>query len=163
MDFKTLEQQFSANSLMMKQAIFASFFIQQNKLQTACDKLDEEITMKQWLLLAMAGTSKEPLTLTQLGKLMGCSRQNVKKLALALEKKKFLKLQKNEKDNRATCLLFDEKMDEYAMKVGSMQMDVLKLLFENFSEEEIQQYFNCTMKLYDGIEKVEEYVTHLNT
>ncbi len=61
-----------------KQAIFASIFVMQNKLQTTCDKLDPELTMKQWLLLAIADSVDETLTLTKLGELMGCSRQNVK-------------------------------------------------------------------------------------
>jgi len=66
---------------------FSSAFIFQNKLQTACDKLQKDITMKQWLLLAMTTSCQIPFTLTRLEELMGCSRQKVKKLALTLEKK----------------------------------------------------------------------------
>ena len=69
------------------QAIFSSIFIMQNRMQTAGEKIQTQISMKQWLLLAMAGSCPEPRTLTNLGTLMGCSRQNVKKLALALEKR----------------------------------------------------------------------------
>ena len=58
-------------------------------MQTAGEKLQTEISMKQWLLLAMTECCPEPRTLTNIGNLMGCSRQNVKKLALALEKKGF--------------------------------------------------------------------------
>lgn len=41
-------------------------------------KLQTEISMKQWLLLAMTECCPEPRTLTNIGNLMGCSRQNVK-------------------------------------------------------------------------------------
>lgn len=158
MEFERLAREYSKSEDKRRMAIFASIFIQQNKLQTACDKLDAEITMKQWLLLAMAGTSKEPKTLTQLGELMGCSRQNVKKLALSLEKKGFLKVEQNPADSRAVCLLLDEKMKAYTGRVGVQQMKVLELLFADFSDEELCQLYDGVMKLYHGLERVETYV-----
>ena len=148
---------FSENEDFMKKLIFASIFIHKNKIQTACDKLDSEITMKQWLLLAVVSTFKEPLTLSEIGEIMGCSRQNVKRLANTLEKKGFIKSIPKKSDNRATCIVLDEKMNEYISRVGDIQENVLKILFEDFSKEEIRQYFNLVSKLYSGIEKVENY------
>lgn len=148
---------FSGNKDSMERFIFASIFVHQNKIQTACDKLDSEITMKQWLLLAVISTFGEPLSLSKIGEIMGCSRQNVKKLATILEKKGFIQLTQSKSDNRSTYILIDEKMNEYISRVGDMQENVLKILFEDFSEEEIKQYFNLVLKLYTGIEKVENY------
>ena len=95
MQLKQLIEEYADSEIMRRQGIFASIFIIQNRLQTACDKLDEEITMKQWLLLAMAGTTENPMSLTDLGRLMGCSRQNVKKIAHSLEQKGFLRLERD--------------------------------------------------------------------
>lgn len=148
---------FSEDRNSMEKLIFSSIFIHQNKMQTACDKLDSEITMKQWLLLAVVSTFEKPLTLSEIGEIMGCSRQNVKKLANSLEKKGFIKSITKEFDNRATCILLDEKMNEYILRVGDMQDNVLKILFEDFSEEEIRQYFYLVSKMYSSIEKVEKY------
>ncbi len=148
---------FSENRNSMERLIFSSIFIHQNKMQTACDKLDSEITMKQWLLLAVVSTFEKPLTLSEIGEIMGCSRQNVKKLANSLEKKGFIKSIPKEFDNRATCILLDKKMNEYILRVGEMQDNVLKILFEDFSEEEIRQYFYLVSKMYSSIEKVEKY------
>lgn len=148
---------FSGNKDSMERFIFASIFVHQNKIQTACDKLDSEITMKQWLLLAVVSTFEEPMSLSKIGEIMGCSRQNVKKLALSLEKKGFIQLVQSKYDSRSTCILLDEKMNEYISRVGDMQENVLKILFEDFSEDEIKQYFNMVSKLYTGIKKVENY------
>ena len=52
---------FSGNKDSMERFIFASIFVHQNKIQTACDKLDSEITMKQWLLLAVVSTFEDEL------------------------------------------------------------------------------------------------------
>ena len=152
---------FSGNKDSMERFIFASIFVHQNKIQTACDKLDSEITMKQWLLLAVVSTFEEPMSLSKIGEIMGCSRQNVKKLATTLEKKGFIQLIQSKSDSRSTCILLDEKMNEYISRVGDMQENVLKILFEDFSEEEIKQYFNLVSKLYTGIEKVENYTEEI--
>jgi len=82
------------NETTQKQAIFTSIFVLQNRLQTACERIQTEITMKQWLLLAMTGACADRPSLTNVGNLMGCSRQNTKKLALALERKGLLKFKK---------------------------------------------------------------------
>lgn len=116
MDAETLMKKYMVDDDSRKQAIFASIFVMQNKLQTTCDKLDPELTMKQWLLLAIADSVDETLTLTKLGELMGCSRQNVKKLAIALEKKGFIQIEQNEKDSRAICLVTKDRVQEYSKK-----------------------------------------------
>lgn len=158
MELEKIIEEYAKDDLHRKQGIFASMFILQNRLQTACDKLDPELTMKQWLLLAMAETHEGAATLTEIGQMMGCSRQNVKKIALTLEKKGFIRLEKKEGDSRALCLLQDEHMKEYAQRVGTMQQEVLTLLFEDFSKEEIEALYQGVIKLYAGISKIEKYV-----
>ena len=44
------------------------------------------LSLKQFMLLSVARQAGEPMTFTQLGALLGCSRQNIKQLAEALEK-----------------------------------------------------------------------------
>ena len=161
MDLEQLAKDiFSADRKHMEQMIFASIFIHQNKMQTACDKLDSEITMKQWLLLAVVSTFDTPMSLSQIGEIMGCSRQNVKKLSDSLQKKGYVKYESN---NRSTFILVEDKMKKYINKVGDMQENVLKILFEDFSSEEIKQYFNLVIKLYSGIEKVENYANQIKS
>ncbi len=124
-----------------KQAIFASIFVMQNKLQTTCDKLDPELTMKQWLLLAIADSVDETLTLTKLGELMGCSRQNVKKLAIALEKKGFIQIEQNEKDSRAICLVTKDRVEEYSKKVRGMQEKYYSFYLKILQRKKWSSYF----------------------
>ncbi len=158
MELQQLIQDFAADEMLQKRGIFASIFLVQNRLQTACDKLDEEITMKQWLLLAMAGTSKEPMSLTDLGKLMGCSRQNVKKIAVSLERKGFLRLERREGDSRAVCVILDDKVQQYSKRVGEKQQKVLDLLFRGLSKEDTEGLYQGIMMLQENLERIEQYV-----
>lgn len=142
------------------QAIFSSIFVLQNRMQTAGEKLQTQISMKQWLLLAMAASCPEPRTLTNVGNLMGCSRQNIKKLALALEKKGFIRLLLG--SNNSVRIELTEKVQQYAEEVGERHLQSLKLLFEDFSEDEIATFFQLYTKLYAGIERVEKYAEKID-
>ena len=154
-----LFEQFNFDTLHRMQAIFSSIFVLQNRMQTAGEKLQTQISMKQWLLLAMTACCPEPRTLTNIGNLMGCSRQNVKKLALALEKKGFVHLQLS--NNNSVLVELTEEVQRYTEEIGERQMKALSLLFSDFSEEEIEQLFFLYSKLYTGLERVENYAEEI--
>ncbi len=155
-----LFEQFDCDTQHRMQAIFSSIFVLQNRMQTAGEKLQTEISMKQWLLLAMTECCQEPRTLTNIGNLMGCSRQNVKKLALALEKKGFVHLLLS--SNNSVLVQPTEEVQRYAEEIGERHMKALSLLFSDFSEEEIGQLFSLYSKLYVGLERIESYVEELD-
>ncbi len=81
MNLINLNAKFSGSTEDRKKAIFSTLFIAGNKLQTLFDNHIPEISLKQFMLLSVVRQSEEPLTFTQLGNLLGCSRQNIKKLA----------------------------------------------------------------------------------
>lgn len=155
---KYLLRKFDCDTPHRVQALFCNVFILQNRLQTACEKIQTDISMKQWLLLAMLEQCPEPRTLTNVGKLMGCSRQNVKKLAAALEKKGYLTMTEN---GNSVCLSETGKIAEYAVQMDERRGAVLKLLFSEFEEAEIAQFYSLYAKLYVGMEQVEEYTKAL--
>jgi DNA-binding MarR family transcriptional regulator len=88
--------------------IFGSLFLLANKLQVSSDKHLESVglTTKQWFLIAAVQNFKTPPTLSEVSELIGSSRQNVKQLAIKLEKKNFLTL---EKDEQAVRLILTEQ------------------------------------------------------
>lgn len=155
MKMNEIFQKYNCDTQHRVQAIFSSIFILQNRMQTAGEKLQTEISMKQWLLLAMTDCCSEERTLTNIGNLMGCSRQNVKKLVSALEKKGFVRLLSGR--NNSVIIELTDKVKEYAEEIGERHFETLKLLFADFSENEIEQLFMLYAKLYDGIERVEKY------
>lgn len=153
-------ESYDCNTEQRMQAIFSSIFVLQNRMQTAGEKLQTQITMKQWLLLAMAACCPEPRTLTNVGNLMGCSRQNIKKLALALEKKGFVRLLSS--GNNSVQIELTNKVSQYAEEMGERHLQSLKLLFSDFSEDEIKQLFNLYAKLFAGMDRVEKYAKKSN-
>ena len=140
-------------------ALFCSIFIQQNRMQTACEKVQTDITMKQWLLLAMLEQCPQPRTLTGVGKLMGCSRQNVKKLAEALVVKGYLTMKPGA--NNAVCLEETEKVAVYSFQMAQRREGLLRELYADFSEEELAEFYRLHRKLYAGIQRAEAYAEQI--
>ena len=95
MHLDDLTRKFSGTREDQGKAIFSTLFIAGNRLQTLFDSHIPELSLKQFMLLSMVRQSEEPLTFTQLGSLLGCSRQNIKKLADVLEKKGFIALRQS--------------------------------------------------------------------
>lgn len=150
---------YNRDTLHRTQAIFSSIFVLQNRMQTAGEKLQPQISMKQWLLLAMTACCPEPRTLTNIGDLMGCSRQNVKKLVSSLEKKGYVQLVSG--SNNSVHIVLTDKVNQHMEEFGERHLQVLKLLFKDFSDKEIKQLFFLYKKLYAGMERVEKYVEKL--
>nr|WP_319473512.1 MarR family transcriptional regulator [uncultured Sphaerochaeta sp.] len=89
----------------MKAYVFGSLFLVANRLQVLGDSIDEQVTTKQWLLLAvLLSCENQECSLTELSRRTGSSRQNVKKMALILEKRGFLELARSLEDKRAVVV-----------------------------------------------------------
>lgn len=141
--------------LTKKQMSFANIFIISNRLQTACEKIQSDITMKQWLMLAIASNMDGEKNLTRIGKLMGCSRQNVKRLAKPLEEKGYVRLVKGFQNS--LNIEVAEKYMQYSHKMSDKHIKTLNLLFDEFNEKEIIDLFNLYKKLENGLAKVESF------
>ncbi len=158
MNLDDLTAKFSSSTDNQRKAIFSTLLIATNKLQTLFDQRIPEVSLKQFMLLSIIRQSKEPFTFTQLGNLLGCSRQNIKKLANVLMKKGFITLQQSPNDTRAMCICPTEKVNDYFIHDFSKYQKELKDLFAVYTEEEIEQLFLLLSKLYAGIENLKKNI-----
>lgn len=154
---------FSDTKENRQKAIFSTLFIAGNKLQTLFDNHIPEVSLKQFMLLSIIRQSKEPLTFTQLGNLLGCSRQNIKKLADVLMKKRFITIQQSPLDTRAMCIYPTEKVNAFFQKEFSQYQEELNYLFEVYTDDEIETLFVLLSKLYRGIENLEKRTINKRT
>lgn len=155
MTLDDLSARFSDTAEHRKKAVFSTLFIAGNKLQTLFDSRIPELSLKQFMLLSLVRQSEEPLTFTQLGELMGCSRQNVKKLAEILAQKGFITLRHSPLDKRAMCICPTEKVSRYFQNDFSKYQNELNYLFEVYTDREVETLFRLLSKLYAGIENLE--------
>lgn len=162
MKLDDLIARFSTTKENQRKAVFSTLFIAGNRLQTLFDNHIPEISLKQFMLLSIVRQSKEQQTFTQLGKLLGCSRQNIKKLANTLMKKGFITIQQSPYDTRALCICPTEKVENYFQNDFAKYQDELKYLFEVYTDEEIETLFILLSKLYTGIDHLEMRIAKEN-
>ena len=136
--------------------LFGLLFAFMNRLQAAGDSFYEEITCKQWFLLACMNLySKEAPTANELAETMGCSRQNVKEILNALVKKEILVLKQDDNDKRKQRIYFTSKQKKLAKKYQNKEMDFLMLLYEGISDDEIRSVFKIISKMEKNLMKAE--------
>ena len=136
--------------------LFGLLFAFMNRLQAAGDSFYEEITCKQWFLLACMNLySEEAPTANDLAETMGCSRQNVKEILNALVKKEILVLKQDDNDKRKQRIYFTSKQKKLAKKYQNKEMDFLKLLYKDISEDEIRSVFKIISKMEKNLMETE--------
>jgi len=135
--------------------LFANFFLLANKLQVIGDfhLADDGITTKQWFLILIISQFKEkPPMITDVANLMGTSRQNVKQLALKLEEKGFLNIEKDKQDSRTLRLKLTEKNQWFWEKREEKDRNFVTNLFKSLSVEELDIMCQGFSKLLNEIE-----------
>lgn len=137
--------------------IFGSIFLLANKLQVLGDQYfaENNMTVKQWLLTVVILQFQDgPPTLSEVAELMGSSRQNVKQIALKLERKGFLTIEKDNKDARAIRLRITEKSYDFWEERADRDEQYVVELFRDLSVEETNAMFSGMEKLFKKIEKM---------
>lgn len=139
-----------------KNLLFAGIFIQENRLHAVYDRYNE-MSCKQWLLMVVCNAFETPPDLSALAAAMGCSRQNVKKLALHLEKDGYITLEKSPKDARVLCVKKTEKGIQFTKDNTELGKKVHDAVFKEFTEEEISLYYQLSVKMMHGISHLETF------
>ena len=139
-----------------KYALFGLFFAFHNRLQAVGDSFYEEITCKQFFLLACMNLyPEEAPTANELAKTMGCSRQNVKEILNSLEKKQFVRLETDESDKRKKRVYLTEQAKLMGAKYRQKEVEFLRHLYEGVSNEEVDSAYSIISKIEDNLKKME--------
>ncbi len=139
-----------------KYALFGLFFAFHNRLQAVGDSFYEEITCKQFFLLACMNLYQEEApTANELAKTMGCSRQNVKEILNSLEKKQFVCLETDLKDKRKKRVYLTEQAQLMSAKYRQKETDFLKYLYEGVSEDEVDSAYSIISKIEENLKRME--------
>lgn len=118
-------------------AIYGLLFSLSNRIQTIGDKDFEDITLKQQFLMIALELFDEAPTLKEMGDLIGCSYQNVKRMATQLEKSGYLILQKDSTDKRKIRLVSSGKIEQMAEKNRQKTIAFMSNLYHNIPKKDL--------------------------
>ena len=139
-----------------KYALFGLFFAFHNRLQAVGDSFYEEITCKQFFLLACMNLyPEEAPTANELAKTMGCTRQNVKEILNSLEKKQFVRLETDESDKRKKRVYLTEQAKLMGAKYRQKEIEFLEHLYEGVSDGEVDSAYSILSKIEDNLKRME--------
>lgn len=139
-----------------KEYIFGGIFALSNRLQLLGDRLNEPVTIKQWLLLAVLSKWEHSApALSEVAETMGVSRQSVKKMALLLEKQGFVTLKKDEADARIVRISLTPQCSEYYRSRSDAGDRFFAALYWGFTDEQIEGLYEGLIKLTENIAAME--------
>lgn len=128
------------NSISDEPMIFALLLTISNKMNTLLEREFKEfdVTTKQWFLSeTIKSLFDTPPTMKELAREMGSSYQNIKQIALKLEQKGLLKLEKDKKDARVTRLRMTERSYDFWKKTDPKGTVFRKNMFKEMNKNDI--------------------------
>ena len=157
MEVLILNSMDALNMMDAQHALFGLFFAFHNRLQSAGDSFYEEITVKQFFLMACMNLFQDsPPTANDLAKVMGCSRQNVKEILTSLEKKGFVSLIPSQTDKRKRIVCLTEKAMLTAKKYHDHENEFIEKLYTGVTEDEIRSTYLILSKIEDNLKAFNE-------
>lgn len=132
--------------------LFGLLFMSNNRLQALGDTFYEEITAKQWFLLAMLDVfGQEAPTIGQLAQEMGSSHQNVKQLVEKLVRKGYLSLQRDASDRRKTRIYTTPLCAALSCKYRQKQETFMQALFSGIAPDALHSAVQVLLQLQENM------------
>lgn len=153
--------------LFLMQQSWSTLFSVTNKLQATGDRYFQKLTVRQvMVLIAIIHLSEDQTTLNNIARKLGTTKQSVKQLITAMEKKGYVIAVTSPTDKRALNVHITKLGKETLLACGELSLEYFANVFHEFSTEELQVLWNLLKKLYrfdgkeqDGFEENVNYGT----
>lgn len=138
--------------------IFGLLLIISNRMNTLLERELKEfdVTTKQWFLSeTINSVFDHPPTLKEAASAMGSSHQNVKQVAMKLQQKGLLSLEKDKNDARATRLYMTEKSGSFWKKTDPKGGSFREKMFKEMGENDISLVRQSLEKILSNLREIE--------
>jgi len=139
--------------------IFASMLLVANKMDTLLERAlrNYNITAKQWfMLIVTVNAFKEAPSIKEIAKVMGSSHQNVKQLALKLETKGMIILEKDKTDLRATKVILTKECYQLFKQLEKEGLDFMNKFYNDIENIEMKNTRLFISKIMVNLKNIEE-------
>lgn len=147
------------DSMPDQKFIFGGVQVVANQMDTLLERELKEynLTTKQWLLtIVVQNIFDHDPTLKEVAKSMGSSHQNVKQVALKLEQKGFVVMEKDPHDARITRIKLTDAVDSFGTESQQKSERFTEKLFDGISDEELAITRKAVEKLLANLEKMDQ-------
>lgn len=140
------------------QFVFGAILYVANRMDTLLERALSKygVTSKQWFLsVLLFSLFDEPPTIKEMARQMGSSHQNVKQVALKLQEKGLVKLEKDPKDARVTRLRLTEKSGPFWAQVTQEGREFMEALYGGVDTETLSVMRQAVSKLMDNLDDMD--------
>ena len=142
MDFKKMDPRY---------LMYGSLSVLDNRIAALRSEEFKDLTMKQHFLLVSIGTFDDNPTLSDVSQLIGCSYQNVKKMAEQLQVKGYLTICKDEEDKRKLRLVPAEKLMNLTQDKQEVTQQFMDRMYRDISEDDLMTALSVILKMTENI------------
>lgn len=142
MDFKKMDPRY---------LMYGSLSVLDNKIAALQSEEFKDLTMKQHFLLVSIGTFDDNPTLSDVSQLIGCSYQNVRKMAEQLQAKGYLTICKDEEDKRKLRLVPAEKLMNLTQDKQEVTQQFMDRMYRDISEDDLMTALSVILKMTENI------------
>ena len=142
MDFKRMDPRY---------LMYGSLSVLDNKIAALQSEEFKDLTMKQHFLLVSIGTFDDNPTLSDVSQLIGCSYQNVRKMAEQLQAKGYLTICKDEEDKRKLRLVPAEKLMNLTQDKQEVTQQFMDRMYRDISEDDLMTALSVILKMTENI------------
>ena len=146
------------NSIPDEPMIFALLLVISNKMNTLLERELKEfdVTTTQWFLSETIHSLFDyPPTIKEVASEMGSSHQNIKQIALKLQQKGLLKLEKDQKDARITRLRLTEQSSDFWGKTDLKGTIFRENMFKEMDKKNIAMIRGLLEKVLSNLAEIE--------
>jgi len=147
------------NSMPDQKYIFGGVQVVANQMDTLLERelKEHNLTTKQWLLtIVVQNIFDHDPTIKEVAKGMGSSHQNVKQVALKLEQKGFVVMEKDPRDARITRIKLTDAVASFGKESQQKSEIFTEKLFDGITAEELAMTRSALEKLLTNLEKMDQ-------
>jgi DNA-binding MarR family transcriptional regulator len=130
-----------------------------NKMDTLLERALSQytITAKQWfMLIVIVNAFKEAPSIKEIASVMGSSHQNVKQLALKLETKGMVLLEKDKKDLRATKVVLTKDCFDLFKVLEKEGLVFMSKFYKGIKDSQLKDNRTFINQIMDNLKNIEE-------
>lgn len=139
--------------------LFGFIFVAANRMNTLLEREFKrfDVTTKQWFLsIVIDNLFDQPPTIKEAAREMGSSHQNVKQIALKLEQKGLLILEKDRNDARAVRLRLTERSRDFWGNLRQEGTAFTQDLFRGVSPDDLKAARRAMQKVMDNLQTMDK-------
>lgn len=134
--------------------LYGKIFLLARRLEYIVDKelARDNLTTKQFLMIAVIEkVFDEPPAINEVADALGSTHQNVKQMANQLERRGFLRIERDRRDRRVLRLNVTEKNRAYWDSRAEDHERFIMEIFSDLDEDGVRSLHSETMKLLDSV------------